>query len=279
MTSADRLDGLYDRSLELADGWLDVMRFGRSQKRIRLADLGATEVVRDDRKKRLSRPDEHRIRVRFGGDMDTAIWVLADDEAKARAFADAVDAACTAAADTGVATAAAWHPPPRPGPFAACPPPSRSTTSCSPSTSSPSSSRSASSSRTRSSTRSSSAPGPPRCPHLHRLHLALATRLVQPAMVVVLLAGLYLALDRWSLGDPWISATFAILIVLFGLTGAVLIPADRRLAELAERDLQAGGGEPSPEYLAESRRADIVGSVALMLVVVAIVFMTAKPGM
>lgn len=119
--------------------------------------------------------------------------------------------------------------------------------------------------------------GPAALPDLHRLHLVLATRLVQPAMTVVLLAGLYLALDRWSLGDPWISATFAILIVLFGLTGAVLIPADKRLAELAERDLRAGG-QPSADYVAESRKADIVGSVALLLVVVAIFLMTAKPG-
>jgi uncharacterized membrane protein len=120
--------------------------------------------------------------------------------------------------------------------------------------------------------------GPVALPNLHRLHLVLATRLVQPAMTVVLLAGLYLALDRWSLGDPWISATFAILIVLFGLTGAILIPADKRLAELAERDLQAGG-EPSADYVALSRRADLVGSVALLLVVVAIFLMVAKPGM
>lgn len=119
--------------------------------------------------------------------------------------------------------------------------------------------------------------GPAALPNLHRLHLVLATRLVQPAMTVVLLAGLYLALDRWSLGDPWISATFAILIVLFGLTGAILIPADKRLTELAERDLQAGSG-PSADYVALSRRADIVGSVALLLVVVAIFLMTAKPG-
>ncbi len=119
--------------------------------------------------------------------------------------------------------------------------------------------------------------GPAALPNLHRLHLVLATRLVQPAMTVVLLAGLYLALDRFSLGDPWISATFAILIVLFGLTGAILVPADKRLVELAESDLKSGSG-PSAEYVALSRRADLVGSVALLLVVVAIFLMTGKPG-
>jgi uncharacterized membrane protein len=97
-------------------------------------------------------------------------------------------------------------------------------------------------------------------------------------MVVVLLAGLYLALDRFSLGDPWISATFAILFVLFGLVGGVLIPADRRLVELAERDAKAGTGR-SAEYDAADRRAALFGSMALLLVVVAIVLMTTKPGL
>ncbi|MDX6678040.1 MAG: hypothetical protein QOE31_2092 [Solirubrobacteraceae bacterium] len=114
-------------------------------------------------------------------------------------------------------------------------------------------------------------------PALHRLHLTLASRVITPAMVVVLLAGMYMALDRYSLGDPWISATFAILLILFGLVGGVLTPADKRLAELAERDARAGGG-PSSDYLAQSRKADLFGSAALLLVVIAIVLMTVKPG-
>lgn len=110
---------------------------------------------------------------------------------------------------------------------------------------------------------------------LHRLHLALGQRVISPAMVVVLVAGLYLALqDPWSLADPWISATFAILIVLFGLMGAVLTPADRRLAKLAE----SGGGEAGDDYERERRRADAFGGLALLLVVVATFLMVAKPG-
>ena len=112
---------------------------------------------------------------------------------------------------------------------------------------------------------------------LHRLHIVLARSVVTPAMVVVLLAGLYLTIDRWSLGDPWISATFAILLVLFGLTGGFLIPADKRLVELAERDA-AGGAGPSAEYDAARRKADAVGSLALLLVIAAIFLMVAKPG-
>lgn len=112
---------------------------------------------------------------------------------------------------------------------------------------------------------------------LHELHLVLGRRVISPAMVVVLLAGLYLALDRWSLGDPWISATLAILFVMFGLAGGVLTPADKRLAALAERDAKAGGAR-SAEYERERRKADLFGSLMLALVVVAIFLMTAKPG-
>ena len=68
-----------------------------------------------------------------------------------------------------------------------------------------------------------------------------------------------------------------ILFALFAITGAVLTPTDRKLAELAERDLAAGGGL-STEYDEHNARAALFGSIALALVVVAIVFMTTKPG-
>jgi uncharacterized membrane protein len=112
---------------------------------------------------------------------------------------------------------------------------------------------------------------------LHRFQALLSGRLVTPAMVVVLVAGVYLATDRWSLGDPWISATFAILIVLFGLVGAVLTPTERRLAELADRDAAAGAGR-SPEYSAAAQRYALFGGLASLLVVVAVFVMVTKPG-
>ena len=112
---------------------------------------------------------------------------------------------------------------------------------------------------------------------LHRIQVVLSRRLITPAMVVVLAAGLYLALDRWSLGDPWISSTFTILIVLFGLVGAVLTPTEKRLAELAEADRRSGGG-PSEAYEAQVRKHMAFGGLALLLIVVAIFLMTVKPG-
>jgi len=86
-----RLDGLDDRALVLEDGWLNVLRWGSSQHRFPLSELGDTEVARDDKKKLFGQGEE-RIRVSFGG-VATAIWVPADQEQAARDFAAAVDAA------------------------------------------------------------------------------------------------------------------------------------------------------------------------------------------
>jgi uncharacterized membrane protein len=120
--------------------------------------------------------------------------------------------------------------------------------------------------------------GPSALPALHRMHVAIATRLVTPAMTVALLAGLYLVIDGpYGFEEPWISATFVILFILFGLTGT-LTSIDKRLAELAARDVASGGGEPSDEYRAEERKTQILGTLAWLLVIVAIFLMTAKPG-
>jgi hypothetical protein len=89
-----RIDGLDDRSLILEDGFLNVMRWGSSTDRIALAELGETEIVRDDKKK-LFGAGEERIRMRFGA-IVTAIWVPADQEQQARDFAAAVNAAKSA---------------------------------------------------------------------------------------------------------------------------------------------------------------------------------------
>jgi uncharacterized membrane protein len=118
---------------------------------------------------------------------------------------------------------------------------------------------------------------PEQLPLLHRLHLVLARKVITPAMAVVLVAGIYLAADRDLFGKPWVSIPLVILIALFAITGAVLTPTDRKLAELADRDLEAGTGL-SAEYNEYVARANVFGAIALGLVVVAIVFMTTKPG-
>lgn len=119
-------------------------------------------------------------------------------------------------------------------------------------------------------------------PYVHRLGLAINQRLAMPAMVLILLTGIYQVAEDdgrdISFGDPWVSATFAILIVLGGLLGGYFVPTDRKLAEMVERDLASESGELSAEYQAGARRIGAVGGVAGILVLAAIWLMVTKPG-
>ena len=92
--------------------------------------------------------------------------------------------------------------------------------------------------------------------------LALLRTVVNPAGLVVLAAGLYLAFDGpYEFGDPWIGSTLLILIVVMGIVGAYLTPRARRLADAAA--------------LLQFRRGLLVTDI---LVLVAIFLMVTKPG-
>jgi hypothetical protein len=105
--------------------------------------------------------------------------------------------------------------------------------------------------------------------------------LVNPGMIVLLLAGIYLLVasdDAWSSGDAFISFGFLAIIVLFGLQHAFFRPQTAKALELAERDLKAGE-EFSPEFEEISQRLSQVGGLAGLIVVVTIFFMSYKPFM
>jgi uncharacterized membrane protein len=114
-------------------------------------------------------------------------------------------------------------------------------------------------------------------PVIHEVTGRVGQRVISPAMVVVLLAGIYLASDADAWSESWVSVPFVILIVLGGLGGMFFSPNERKLGELAERDL-ANGGEFSAEYDALFQRVAVAGKIASALVLVAIFFMAAKPG-
>jgi uncharacterized membrane protein len=101
--------------------------------------------------------------------------------------------------------------------------------------------------------------------------------LVNPGMIVMLLAGIYLLAEGpWKGSDSFIGVGFAAIIVLFGLQHGFFQPQVREAKALAERDLQSGD-TLSEEFLAVSQRIGRVGSLAGLIVVVAIFFMTVKP--
>jgi uncharacterized membrane protein len=119
-------------------------------------------------------------------------------------------------------------------------------------------------------------------PYVHRLSLAINKWLATPGLVLVLATGLY-QVDKgnWKLGDAWLSASMAIVIVLGGLIGAYFIPSDRKLGAMVEREIAAAGdGEVtlSQEYQRGGRMQGIVGTFAGLLVIAAVFLMTTKPG-
>lgn len=125
---------------------------------------------------------------------------------------------------------------------------------------------------------------PRHLPYVHRLHLAINQWFAAPALVVILLTGLYQTEDgNWDFGEPWLSASMTIVLVLGGLL-AYLIVADRRLVEVATRETAAAGAqegevEMSADYQRRARMTGIAGAVAGVLVVVAIFLMVTKPGL
>ncbi|HEX5983616.1 MAG TPA: DUF2269 family protein [Solirubrobacterales bacterium] len=103
------------------------------------------------------------------------------------------------------------------------------------------------------------------------------TYLVNPGMIVVLLAGIYLMTDGpWDGSESWITVGFIAIIALLGLQHAYFRPQGRKAQELAERDLK-NGDTLSEEFEEISRRLGTMGPIAGLIVVVAIFFMTVKP--
>jgi uncharacterized membrane protein len=101
--------------------------------------------------------------------------------------------------------------------------------------------------------------------------------LVNPGMIVLLLAGIYLLADGpWKGSDAFVSVGFVAIIVLFGLQHGFFQPQTRKAQALAEKDLESGD-ELGPEFMAVSQRLSQVGTIAGVIVVVTVFFMAYKP--
>jgi hypothetical protein len=127
---------------------------------------------------------------------------------------------------------------------------------------------------------------PASMPGFHRIQDSVGKFVITPFLAVALAAGIYLAskLHVWSLF--YVQWGLAVIILIGGLGGAFFAPRERRLAELAERDLAAAGPSPgstgatifSAEYLALRRQIFLVNLGANVLVLATIYFMTAQTG-
>ncbi|MCW3030955.1 MAG: hypothetical protein JWM66_1088 [Solirubrobacterales bacterium] len=118
-------------------------------------------------------------------------------------------------------------------------------------------------------------------PGFHRIQDAVGKRVISPFLGLALLAGIYLAskLEVWS--HFYVQWGLVVIVLIGGLGGAFFAPHERRLAELAARDVAASGdGEVvfGDEYRAVRKRVLSVGLAANVLILLTIYFMTAQTG-
>jgi hypothetical protein len=124
-------------------------------------------------------------------------------------------------------------------------------------------------------------------PWLWRARRQVGRYVVNPGLLVVVLAGLYLAGDEHVWSSFFVGWGIAAAIVIGGVEGVIIIPRSGKLATLAERDLAttsvpAGGQRMSatwsPEYAAGARTLSRAGWLMQLIVVVTVFIMAAHAG-
>jgi len=117
-------------------------------------------------------------------------------------------------------------------------------------------------------------------PWFHRMQRQIGRALISPGLLIVIVAGLYLAGKVGSFSAFYVQWGIGVSVVLGGLTGGYLGPRQGKLAMLAERDLSSGpggrGGTLGKEYVALSREVDIVGALSCLIVLATVFVMTAR---
>jgi uncharacterized membrane protein len=117
-------------------------------------------------------------------------------------------------------------------------------------------------------------------PLLHRVELMVSRYILNPALLVIVAAGVFMASDGHHWSEFFVQWGLGVAIVLGALVGSVLMPAARRAEETVTRDLEGYTGgefEGSEEYRELTQRLNIVGSLASTLVLLTIFFMVLKP--
>lgn len=114
-------------------------------------------------------------------------------------------------------------------------------------------------------------------PFIHRMNMDVLRKLASPALLLIIVTGVYQGVDRDLMGEGWLGLTFAITIVLGGLQGAYFIPTDRKLAALAEKELAAGATTLSDDYQKQAQREGTMGAVSGVLIILAVFLMVTKP--
>ncbi len=100
----------------------------------------------------------------------------------------------------------------------------------------------------------------------------LASVLYIPAALLVLVAGIALVIDGpWSFRDGWVATGLGLLIAVFVLGIALIVPAGKKLKELS------ADGAPDAEVRAHIGRLRLLSRIDVALLAAAIFVMTTKP--
>src|SRR5213080_4430597 len=94
----------------------------------------------------------------------------------------------------------------------------------------------------------------------HRAQAFMGQRVISPGLLVLVVAGIYMASDRHYWSKAWVTVPFVIAIILGGLGGAYFGPREKRLAELAAD----GGGAEYTKLFGQVRNVTYV-ALALVL--------------
>ena len=117
-------------------------------------------------------------------------------------------------------------------------------------------------------------------PTLHRIEYTVERMIINPALLVILAAGIYMASDGHYWSEFFVQWGLAAVIVIGALLGAVMIPTAKRAEEAARAAWETAGEAgftPTGEYAALARRLNLIGSGMGVIVVLTILFMAIKP--
>ena len=115
-------------------------------------------------------------------------------------------------------------------------------------------------------------------PFVHHLSLNVNRKLASPALLVLIVTGIYQGVDSDTMDQPWIGLTFLIALILGGMQGGYFVPTDKKLAAMAEKELAEGATTLSEDYQRQAQREGGIGTVAGILIIIAVFLMVTKPG-
>jgi hypothetical protein len=116
-------------------------------------------------------------------------------------------------------------------------------------------------------------------PLMLRLRQLIGRSIVNPGLLLVVIAGVYLSAKLHQWHQFYVQWGIGAVVVIGALEGAFVIRQSGKLADLAQRDIDASAGAEinwSHDYIVARGRADQVNALMAVLVVVTVFFMVVQ---